>query len=128
MKKNIYRVLAVLPGLLMGLNAVGWVVNPENTAKSLGMPLLEGTALSTQMGDIGALFVGTTLLVFMGAIRAKGHWLYAAAILLGSAAIMRTTATLLYGATFATVSISFEVIMTLWLCSFAYLIDNASES
>ena len=92
MKKNIYRVLATVPGFLMGMNAIGWLTRPEETAKGLGMPLLEGVGRSTQIGDLGALFVGTTILIFWGAIRSQVQWLYSAALFLGCAAVIRTIA------------------------------------
>jgi hypothetical protein len=127
MKKNIYRVLATLPGFLMGMNAIGWLTRPEETAKSLGMPLLEGVGRSTQIGDVGALFVGVTILVFWGAFRSQVHWLYSAALFLACAAVIRTIAALAHGATMATQFIVVEVILTIWLVLFAYLIDKEAR-
>jgi hypothetical protein len=127
MKKNIYRLLATLPGLLMGMNAVGWLTNPEETAKGLGMPLLEGVGRSTQIGDMGALFAGVTILVFWGAFRSQVHWLYSAALFLGCAAVIRTIAALAHGAAMAPQFIVPEVILTLWLVLFAYLIDKEAR-
>jgi hypothetical protein len=127
MKINIYRLLATLPGFLMGMNAVGWLTNPEETAKSLGMPLLEGICRTTQIGDLGALFVGVTILVFWGAFRSQAHWLYSAALFLGCAAVIRTIAALAHGTTMAPQIIVPEVILTLWLVLFAYLIDKEAR-
>jgi hypothetical protein len=127
MKKNIYRVLATLPGFLMGMNAIGWLTQPEETAKGLGMPLLEGVGRSTQIGDMGALFVGTTILIFWGAVRSQVQWLYSAALFLGCAAVIRTIAALAHDAAMATQFIVPEVIMTIWLVGFAYLIDKEAR-
>ena len=127
MKKNIYRVLATLPGFLMGMNAIGWLTQPEETAKGLGMPLLDGIGRSTQIGDLGALFVGTTILIFWGAFRSQGQWLYSAALFLGCAAVIRTIAALAHGAAMATQFIVAEVIMTIWLVVFAFLIEKEGE-
>lgn len=127
MKKNIIRVMASLPGLLTGMNTIGWLTQPEETAKGLGMPLLEGIGRSTQMGDIGALLAGSTILIFWGAIRSQGHWLYSAAILFGCAAAIRTLAALAHGAEMATQFIVAEIIMTIWLVVFGYLIDKENK-
>lgn len=124
MKKNILRVVSTFPGILMGVNGIGWLVQPEETAKGLGMPLLDGIGRSTQIGDFGAFFLGISILVFVGAIRVQGQWLYSAALFLGGAAVIRVFAALVHGAGMATEFIVAEVVMTVWLLVCAYLMDK----
>lgn len=128
MKKNILRVVSTFPGFLMGINGIGWLVQPEETAKGLGMPLLDGIGRSTQIGDFGAFFLGVTILVFVGAIRAQGHWLYSAALFLGGAAVIRVFAALVHDAGMATEFIIAEIVMTIWLVVCAYLMDKSDSS
>ena len=53
--KNVLRIVAGLVGILFFLNGLQWIISPANVAESLGMPLLEGVGLSTQIGDLGPL-------------------------------------------------------------------------
>ncbi|PCJ71526.1 MAG: hypothetical protein COA62_02755 [Rhodobiaceae bacterium] len=118
------RILAVLPGLAMGVNAVMWIIKPADTAESLGMPLLDGIGRSTQVGDFTAFFVATALMCFLGALRQNTTWLYGAVLLLGGAAIFRTTAWALHGAELATTFIAIEAILTVMLLVSANLMNR----
>lgn len=96
--------------LFLGLR---WVVEPEVAAASLGMPLLEGLARSTQIGDISAFFFGIAAMLMLGLQTGRDSWLHAAAIFFGLAAIMRTLAWLLHDAAFAGPLIAVEVALAL---------------
>jgi hypothetical protein len=122
------RVLAVLVALFMGLLAVGWVFDPASAAENLGMPLLDGIGRSTQAGDFAALFVSATVLCLVGAIRQETPWLYSTALLLGTAALFRTTAWAFHGADLAITSIVSELVMTGMLIGSAALMRGRSES
>lgn len=127
MKKNIIKVLAVLPGLAMLLNAIGFITNPEKTANDLHMVLLDGLGRSTQIGDMTSFFMGTAILIFVGVIRFEGRWLYAGALFLGGAALFRSMAAVMHGADWATQYIVIEVVLTIWLCAAAYVMDKHDE-
>jgi hypothetical protein len=58
-----------------------------------------------------ALFVSGSVLCIVGAIRQEPPWLYSAALVLGSAALFRTTAWAFHGAALATASIVAESVM-----------------
>ncbi len=121
------RILAILPGLAMGGNAALWITRPADAAESLGMPLLDGIARSTQVGDLTAFFVASALMCFLGAWRQNVTWLYGAALLLGGAALFRTTAWALHGAEFATLFVAVEIVLTVMLLVSANLTTkNAS--
>ncbi len=118
-RDRLIRLLAALPGVLMLINGIGFVVDPAGAAEGLGMPLLDGLARSTQVGDFTSFFVACAIFVFLGAALRSWQWLGAGAILLGLAALFRTTAALFHGAEFATQFIIAELIMAAWLAGFA---------
>ena len=107
----VVRALVGIFGLIFLVNAGGWLVDASAAAEGLGMPLLDGVGRSTQMGDIGGFFVAVAVLFLGGAYREDGQWLRGAALLLGSAALMRTLAWLLQGAAFAPEFIVPEIVL-----------------
>ena len=113
--KNVLRIVAGLIGILFFLNGLQWIINPANVAESLGMPLLEGVGLSTQIGDLGSFFITVGAMTVIGAITTTRHWFYAPSILLLVAALYRTLSTLLYGAPFAMSAIVVEIVVGLFL-------------
>ena len=109
---NVYlRVAVALPAILFIVMGVRWVVAPAGIAAELGMPLLQGVGLSTQIGDLGSFFFAGGVLVLIGVITQKRPWFYAPALLLGCTALFRTLAWLLHGATFALDMIAVEIIL-----------------
>ena len=113
--KNVLRIVAGLIGILFFLNGLQWIINPANVAESLGMPLLEGVGLSTQIGDLGSFFITVGAMTLIGAITTTRHWFYAPSMLLLVAALYRTLSTLLYGAPFVMSAIIVEVVVGLFL-------------
>ena len=113
--KNVLRIVAGLVGILFFLNGLQWIISPANVAESLGMPLLEGVGLSTQIGDLGSFFIPVGAMTFIGAISTTRHWFYAPSMLLLVAALYRTLSTLLYGAPFVMSAIVVEVSVGLFL-------------
>ena len=113
--KNVLRIVAGLVGILFFLNGLQWIISPANVAESLGMPLLEGVGLSTQIGDLGSFFITVGAMTFIGAISKTRHWFYAPSMLLLVAALYRTLSTLLYGAPFVMSAIVVEVSVGLFL-------------
>ena len=113
--KNVLRIVAGLVGVLFFLNGIQWIISPANVAESLGMPLLEGVGLSTQIGDLGSFFITVGAMTLIGAITTTRHWFYAPSMLLLVAAVYRTLSTLLYGAPFVMSAIVVEVSVGLFL-------------
>ena len=113
--KNVLRIVAGLVGILFFLNGLQWIISPANVAESLGMPLLEGVGLSTQIGDLGSCFITVGAMTLIGAITTTRHWFYAPSILLLVAALYRTLSTVLYGAPFVMSAILVEVVVGLFL-------------
>ncbi len=100
--KNVLRnLLWVLTGLI-ALNflvtGLRWAVAPSGAAETFNMSLFNGAALSSQIGDIGAFFIGMGLFVLLGMVTKKREWFFAGAILVFAAALFRTLAWLFHGA------------------------------
>ncbi len=114
------QIFLALPGVMMGLQAIGWLMDPKGAAEGLGMPLLDGVARSTQIGDMTSFFAALCVMVLLGAIRKSATGLGAAAMVLGGAAIFRTTAWMFHGAEFAMQFIVAEVVLTAVLCFGVY--------
>ena len=121
------KIPAAIVALAMGLNAILWLVNPAAAAESLGMPLLSGLGLSSQIGDFSAFFVGTTLFCVLGLIRHHNTWLYSAATLLALAAVFRTSAWFFHDASLATTMIGVEIVLAGLLLYSARLMSRSSH-
>jgi len=113
--KNVLRVIAGLVGILFFLNGLQWIISPANVAASLGMPLLDGVGLSTQIGDLGSFFITVGAMTLIGAITTTRHWFYAPSMLLLVAALYRTLSTILYGAPFVMSAIIVAISVGLFL-------------
>jgi hypothetical protein len=113
--KNILRVFAGLFGTLFLINGLQWIIAPANIAAQLGMPLLEGVGLSTQIGDMGSFFITVGAMTIIGAVSQTRHWFYAPSMLLLVAALFRTLSTAIYGAPFVLPAIVVEVSVGLFL-------------
>ena len=127
MKQNILRVIAALPGVPMLLIAMGLIVQPEQAVGNLSMPLLEGAALSTQLGDMTSFFLCTGIFIFMGAIKSAPRWLYAGAALLIVTAFARTLAWLIHGADLSVEPIAVEVVSTIWLVTCGQIMSRPTD-
>ena len=125
MNPTALRVIAAIPGVPMILVAIGLILQPEQAVANLSMPLLEGAALSTQLGDMTSFFLCTGIFIFMGAYLAAPRWLYAGAALLIVTAFARTLAWLVHGADFSVEPIAIEVISTIWLVVCAKLLKGS---
>lgn len=95
MNMTLKAVIAIPALLFIGLG-LGWLLAPASVATQFGMPLLDGLGGSTQIGDLGAFFLGGGLIVLFGLVTEKPEWFYAAILLIWGAAIFRTAAWLLH--------------------------------
>ena len=121
------RIISALVGVVITLQTFTWITNPSEAAQGLGMSLLEGVGRSTQIGDFTSFFFSVGIFCFLGAYLKKGVWLYAASIILGSAAVFRSLAWALHGADFATDFIVAEVVMTVLLIWSAWQFKKSEE-
>ena len=124
----IFRILAGLVGLAMGLSGVRWIIDPAGSAAGLGMPLLEDMGASTQIGDFAAFFLAIGVFVAVAQRRGASRWLLAAALLLGLAATMRTLAFAFGHAPFGAIPIAAEVVMATILVTSARLRAGSEDA
>jgi hypothetical protein len=109
---KVFRALAGLIGLLFVIMGVRWVIDPAGAAGAIGLPVLEGLALSSQIGDLGAFFFAGGAMALFGAWKQKAAWYLAPALLIGTAAVFRILAALVQDATMAPQMIIPELVMT----------------
>ena len=68
MLKKILSVLLVLPAIAFIVTGLRFATAPADAAKGLAMPLLDGAARSSQIGDVDALFLGMGLMILTALI------------------------------------------------------------
>jgi hypothetical protein len=113
--KNVLRIVAGLFGAFFLISGLQWIIAPASIAAQLGMPLLEGVGLSTQIGDMGSFFITVGAMTLIGVFTKTRHWFFAPSMLLLVAALYRTLASVLHGAPFVLSSIVVEVTVGLFL-------------
>ncbi len=111
----IFYAFLILPAVFFLFTGFRWLVSPEAAASTLMMPLLKGAALSSQMGDVGGLFLGMGLLVMGAVVSRKGDWLMSVSILLACIVIYRLLAFALHGASLVPQMIVLEIILSIWI-------------
>lgn len=75
------------------------------------MPLLDGAGRSSQIGDVGALFLGMGLMMLTALVTRERTWFRAPAILLLLIAVLRVLAWLFHGAALVMPAIVVEVVI-----------------
>ena len=116
---KVQRIVTTVVGVFFVLQGVGWLVVPQRAAEGLGMPLLDGLARSTQIGDLAAFFLVGGATMVLGARPGRQRLLYVPASLLLLAAFGRTFAWIVHGASFAATFIAVEVVVAALLLAAA---------
>lgn len=97
--KRALHAFLLLPAIGFLVTGLRFAVAPTGAAKGLAMPLLDGAARSSQIGDVGALFGGMGLMMLTALVTRGRTWFVAPAILLFLVAVLRILAWLFHGAT-----------------------------
>lgn len=97
LKKGL-RLFLCLPAIGFLVTGLRFAVAPAGAAKGLAMPLLDGAARSSQIGDVGALFLGMGLMILTALVTLERTWFVAPAILLFLVAVLRILAWLFHDA------------------------------
>ena len=118
------RLAIVLLGAFFTLQGIAWLVDPARVAAGLGMPLLDGLARSTQVGDLASFFLVAGVTMLLGSRDGRSQLLYVPAALIGGAAVTRTLAWLWQGADFAALFITVEVVVAATLLMGARRLDE----
>lgn len=127
MNNNVIKIIAAVPGIPMLVNALMFILQPETVTADLGMPLLKGVGLSTQLADLGAFFTFSALLIFYGVLKSKGEYLRIVALLLGLTALLRAVAWVVNDAALASTLIGAEILLVVWLWISAKYIDKLKQ-
>ena len=125
------REIGVIVGILGAfflLQGINWLVSPGAAAEALGMPLLDGAARSTQVGDLAGFFLCLGGMAIYGAYRSAPTWIRASGCLVGIVAITRTIAWLFHDADFTTLFIAVEVIAGATLLFLARKIEESTRA
>jgi hypothetical protein len=109
--KTVLRVLVALPAVLFVVIGLRWITDPTGAASALGMTLLDGVGRSSQIGDVGALFLSMGSMMLLALITARRSWFYAPALMLSLVAVLRILAWLVHGAALALDMIVVEVLV-----------------
>lgn len=109
--KILFRVLVAFPAVLFVVMGIRWAVDPEGAAAALGMTLLAGVGLSSQIGDVGSFFLTMGIMMLIGLITGRRSWFQAPALMLALAAILRVLAWLVHDAALALSMIIVEVVL-----------------
>lgn len=111
------KVIVGLFALLFLFMGVGFMFDPGSNAAGLGLTPLGEHGLNTLRGDLGGLFIGSTLLLALGVLQRKGEWLLAVAVLMVVIAMGRLVGFVLDGnPTQATlVAFGFEIVIAIVL-------------
>lgn len=107
MDRVLHLILSAIAVVFL-LIGVGWLMVPGVVAPQLGMTLLEGVGLSTQVGDLASFFLTLGGCVIFAVRTGNPAWFYAAAMLLGFAAFGRVVAWGVHDAALAYTMIAFE--------------------
>jgi hypothetical protein len=105
------RIATVVFGVVFTILGVRWLIYPLESAEQLGMPLLDGAARSTQIGDLSTFFLVAGVTMLLGLRAGHARLLYVPAALVGGAAIARTIAWVFHGADFAALFIVVELVV-----------------
>ena len=96
--KTLFRVIVTLPAILFIVMGLRWAIDPAGAATGLGMTLMDGVGRSSQIGDVGALFLAMGMMMLLGLVTAKRSWFYAPALMLCLVAVLRLLSWLFHDA------------------------------
>ena len=109
------RLLVLLCGILFLVTGLRWLLAPAGVAPEFGLVLGSGVGLSSQVGDMSAIFLTLGVCILMGLTTQRTLWYYPPIILLSLTAVGRILAWLLHDAALATNLIAPEIIVALIL-------------
>ena len=114
-----------IPLLILGFL---WVLAPETAAANLSSELLTGAALTTQIGDSVAFFLGTGFLLIMGGLKRDATMILIGGSLVGLVAPARIIAALVHGGDMTIEPLVVEVVTLIVAWVAAKQIKNQTEA
>ena len=110
------KILSILGALPLALIGLRWIVDPSGAAAGLAMPLLEGAARNSQLGDLTSFFLCMSGFALYGVLKEKRDFLYAAIFLLGGVAVFRVLGGLVHDAPTIWLFVAIEVVTSaIWI-------------
>ncbi len=114
LRSIMFTIFLILPGIFFLFTGFQWLVSPETAADALMMPLLDGAGRSSQMSDIGGLFLGMGLVGMGAVVTGKGDWLMPISIILACIGVFRLLAFALHDATLIPQMVVVEIVLSIW--------------
>lgn len=108
---TVLRIMAGVPALGFVFLGLSWWIAPDFVGSLLGMELLSGVGLSTQIADLAAFFLMLGGAILIGLASANRTWLYPPIMLLGFAIVGRFIAWLFHGADFTIGMMAVEAVV-----------------
>jgi hypothetical protein len=109
--RAVLKIMAVIPALSFVLIGLAWWINPEFAARPLGMELMDGAGLSSQIADLAGFFLTLGGTILIGRFSGNRVWLYPPIMLLGFAIVGRLIAWFFHGADLTIDMIAVEAIV-----------------
>ena len=109
---SLLRALVALPAIGFLVIGLRWAIDPSSAASDLGMTLLSGVGRSSQIGDVGALFLSMGSMILIALVTGQRSWFYAPALTLSLVAALRLLAWLFHDAALALDMIVVEVLVS----------------
>lgn len=109
--KTVSKVSLGVPAVVFIGMGLAWWITPGTASLMLGMPLLTGAGLSSQIADLASFFLTLGVSMLIGLISGNRTWFFPPILLLGLAIIGRCVAWLAHGADFAARMMAVEAIV-----------------
>jgi len=107
---SVFRIMAGIQALVFVGIGLSWWIAPSFAVKPLGMELLSGTGLSSQIADLAAFFLTLGGAILIGLAQNNRIWLYPPIMLLSFAIIGRLAAWAFHDASLAIDLIAVEAV------------------
>lgn len=108
---NFLRIVVALPAIGFLVIGLRWAIDPSTAASDLGMTLLSGLGRSSQIADVGALFLSMGSMILIALITGQRSWFYAPALMLVLVAVLRMLAWIVHDAALALDMVIVEIIV-----------------
>ena len=119
---KIENILLSILTLVLSLIALGWIVSPESSANSIDMILLDGKGRNTQVRDLTALFLGTSIMSLLSFITRQYQWVLSAGIIFSIMIVMSFISSFYHNSLISYQSLVAEIIFATMAISSALLL------
>mgnify|MGYP001460893640 FL=1 len=118
---KIANTLSILLGTVLGIISAQWIFSPESAAQSLSMVCLEGDARNTQVRDLTAFFLGTSIMSILSFVTKQYQWIFSVGLIFLIAGIFNVLTAINYETEIAIASLISELIFTSMAFTAAYI-------